>query len=492
MRKKVTVVGAGNVGANCAVRIADKELADVVLVDVVEGVPQGKGLDLLQSGPVQGYDVSITGANDYEPTANSDIAIITAGFPRKPGMSRDDLLMANFEVIKTATEQVAKYSPNCIIIVVTNPLDAMAQAAFQVSKFSKNRVIGMAGVLDSARFRTFIAQELNVSVENVTGVVMGGHGDTMVPLVRLSNVAGIPLTELMDQATIDRIVDRTANGGAEIVKYLKTGSAYYAPSAAAVEMAEIDPQGQEEGAALRRLSGRRVRHQRPVRRRAGEVGRARHREDLRDQTHRGRDGEAAQERRLRARNWSTFSPPRCKYVAGGQAGSAVQHVEYSHTTLIKAVKGTRDLLPPSTDVWNRVESVARAIFRAYNYHEIRTPILEETQLFARGVGAETDIVTKEMYTFDDHGTSLTLRPENTASVIRAYIEHRLDQRPGVQKLYYLGPMFRRERPQKGRYRQFFQIGAEAIGSESPAGRRRSHRTGGRDPEGRRASPASSC
>jgi malate dehydrogenase len=238
LRKKVTVVGAGNVGANCALRIADKELADVVLVDVVEGVPQGKGLDLLQSGPVQGYDVNITGANDYEPTANSDIVIITAGFPRKPGMSRDDLLLANYEVIKTATEQVAKYSPNCIIIVVTNPLDAMAQAAFQVSKFSKNRVIGMAGVLDSARFRTFIAQELNVSVENVTGVVMGGHGDTMVPLVRLSNVAGIPLTELMDQATIDRIVDRTANGGAEIVKYLKTGSAYYAPSAAAVEMAE--------------------------------------------------------------------------------------------------------------------------------------------------------------------------------------------------------------------------------------------------------------
>ena len=238
MRKKVTVVGAGNVGANCAVRIADKELADVVLVDVVEGVPQGKGLDLLQSGPVQGYDVSITGANEYEPTANSDIAIITAGFPRKPGMSRDDLLMANFEVIKTATEQVAKYSPNCIIIVVTNPLDAMAQAAYWVSGFPKNRVVGMAGVLDSARFRTFIAAELQVSVENVTGVVMGGHGDTMVPLVRLSGVSGIPLTELMDQATIDAIVNRTANGGAEIVKCLKTGSAYYAPSAAAVEMAE--------------------------------------------------------------------------------------------------------------------------------------------------------------------------------------------------------------------------------------------------------------
>jgi malate dehydrogenase len=238
LRKKVTVVGAGNVGANCAVRIADKELADVVLVDVVEGVPQGKGLDLLQSGPVQGYDVNITGANGYELTANSDIAIITAGFPRKPGMSRDDLLLANFEVVKTATGQVAKHSPDCIIIVVTNPLDAMAQAAFMVSKFAKNRVVGMAGVLDSARFRTFIAQELNVSVENVTAVVMGGHGDTMVPLVRLSSVAGIPLTELMDQATIDAIVNRTANGGAEIVKHLKTGSAYYAPSAAAVEMAE--------------------------------------------------------------------------------------------------------------------------------------------------------------------------------------------------------------------------------------------------------------
>jgi len=237
LRKKVTVVGAGNVGANCALRIADQELADVVLVDVVEGVPQGKGLDLLESGPVQGYDVTVVGANDYELTANSDIVILTAGFPRKPGMSRDDLLLANYEVVRTATAQAAKYSPNCILIVVTNPLDAMAQAAYQVSRFSKNRVVGMAGVLDSARFRTFVAAELKVSVENVTGVVMGGHGDTMVPLVRLSSVAGIPLTELMDQATIDRIVDRTRNGGAEIVKYLKTGSAYYAPSAAAVEMA---------------------------------------------------------------------------------------------------------------------------------------------------------------------------------------------------------------------------------------------------------------
>ena len=238
MRKKVTVVGAGNVGANCALRIADKELADVVLVDVVEGVPQGKGLDILQSGPVQGYDVSLIGANDYQQTADSDIAIITAGFPRKPGMSRDDLLLANYDVIRIATEQVAKHSPNCVIIVVTNPLDAMAQAAYWISKFPKQRVVGMAGVLDSARFRTFIAAELKVSVENVTAVVMGGHGDTMVPLVRLSGVSGIPLTELMDQATLDKIVDRTRNGGAEIVKYLKTGSAYYAPSAAAVEMAE--------------------------------------------------------------------------------------------------------------------------------------------------------------------------------------------------------------------------------------------------------------
>ncbi len=238
MRNKITVVGAGNVGANCALRIAEKDLADVVLVDVVEGVPQGKGLDLLESGPVQGYDVAITGANDYAPTADSDIVIITAGFPRKPGMSRDDLLMANYEIVRSATEEAVKFSPNSILILVTNPLDAMAHAALWVSKFNKERVVGMAGVLDSARFRTFIAQELGVSVDNVTAVVLGGHGDTMVPVVRLSNVSGIPLTELMDQAAIDRIVDRTRNGGAEIVKYLKTGSAYYAPSAAAVEMAE--------------------------------------------------------------------------------------------------------------------------------------------------------------------------------------------------------------------------------------------------------------
>jgi len=237
MRKKVTVVGAGNVGANCALRIAGKELADVVLVDVVEGVPQGKALDILQSGPVEGYDVSLTGANDYEPTANSDVVVITAGFPRAPGMSRDDLLLKNYEVVRTATEQAVKFSPNCILILVTNPLDAMCWTAFQVSKFSKNRVIGMAGVLDTARFRTFIAQELDVSVSNVTAMVLGGHGDTMVPIARLSSVSGIPLSELLDQATIDRLIDRARNGGAEIVKYLKT-SAYYAPSAAAVEMVE--------------------------------------------------------------------------------------------------------------------------------------------------------------------------------------------------------------------------------------------------------------
>src|SRR5437899_4705079 len=195
-------------------------------------------MDLLQAGPVEGYDVSITGANDYAPNANSDVIIITAGFPRKPGMSRDGLLVANYQVGREAAEKAVAVSPNATIIVVTNPLDAMAQVAYLVSGFPKNRVIGMAGVLDSARFRTFIAQELNVSVENVTAVVLGGHGDTMVPVVRLSNVSGIPLTELMDTATLQRLVERTQNGGAEIVKYLKTGSAYYAPSAAAVEMAE--------------------------------------------------------------------------------------------------------------------------------------------------------------------------------------------------------------------------------------------------------------
>jgi malate dehydrogenase len=238
MRKKVTVIGGGNVGANCALRIAEKELADVVLVDIVEGVPQGKALDLLQSGPVQGYEVNLTGANTYESTGNSDIVVITAGLARKPGMSRDDLLMANYEVVKSATEQSVKYSPNAILVLVTNPLDAMCWTAMQVSGFPRERVVGMAGVLDTARFRTFIAHELNVAMSNVIAMVLGGHGDTMVPIVRLSSVSGIPLTELMDAETLERLVNRARNGGAEIVKYLKTGSAYYAPSAAAIEMVE--------------------------------------------------------------------------------------------------------------------------------------------------------------------------------------------------------------------------------------------------------------
>ena len=238
MRNKITVVGGGNVGASAAINLAMKELGDVVLVDVVEGVPQGKGLDMAQMGPIEGYDVQITGANDYAPTANSDVVVITAGLARKPGMSRDDLLIANYEVVKSVTENIAKHSPNAILVLVTNPLDAMCTVAHHVSKFPKHRVVGMAGVLDSARFRTFIAMELNVSVENVTAVVLGGHGDTMVPVTRLSNVSGIPLSELIPADRLAAIVDRTRTGGAEIVKYLKTGSAYYAPSAAAVEMVE--------------------------------------------------------------------------------------------------------------------------------------------------------------------------------------------------------------------------------------------------------------
>ena len=238
MRKKVTIVGAGNVGATAAHWIASKELADVVLIDVVEGIPQGKGLDLLEAMPIAKMDCHIIGTNDYADTANSEIVVITAGIPRKPGMSRDDLLQTNYKIMSDVVGKVTAHSPNCILIIVSNPLDAMAQAAFRQAKFNRERVIGMAGVLDSARFRTFIAEELKVSVENVTAFVLGGHGDTMVPLTRYSTVAGIPITELIPKDKLDAIVQRTRDGGAEIVKHLKTGSAYYAPSAATVEMVE--------------------------------------------------------------------------------------------------------------------------------------------------------------------------------------------------------------------------------------------------------------
>ena len=238
MRKKVTIVGAGNVGATAAHWVAAKELADVVLLDVAEGVPQGKALDLLQAMPIEKRDCLITGTNDYADTKDSDVVVITAGIPRKPGMSRDDLLQTNYKIMSDVVSKVVAQSPECILIVVSNPLDAMAQAAFHQAKFPRERVIGMAGVLDSARFRTFIAQELDVSVENVTAFVLGGHGDTMVPLSRYSTMAGIPITELIAPERLKELETRTANGGAEIVKYLKTGSAYYAPSAAAVEMVE--------------------------------------------------------------------------------------------------------------------------------------------------------------------------------------------------------------------------------------------------------------
>lgn len=238
MKPKITIVGAGNVGATTAHWAAAKELGDIVITDVVEGMPQGKALDLMQSGPVEGFDCSITGTNDYADTAGSDIIVITAGLPRKPGMSRDDLLEANVNILKAVTEAVTSQSPDAVLIVVTNPLDAMVYTAYKLSGFPKNRVIGMAGVLDTARFRTFIAMELDVSVEDVTAFVLGGHGDTMVPLPRYSTVAGIPITEMMDQEAVDRIVDRTRKGGGEIVGLLKTGSAYYTPGAATAEMIE--------------------------------------------------------------------------------------------------------------------------------------------------------------------------------------------------------------------------------------------------------------
>ncbi len=237
-RNKITVVGAGNVGATAAHWLASKELGDVVLVDIQEGVPQGKALDLAQAAPVEGYDARMVGTNGYDETKDSDIVIITAGLPRKPGMSRDDLLKTNAGIVSQVTDEVVRRSPDSVLIVVSNPLDAMCQVALKRSGFPKHRVLGMAGILDSARMRCFLAEALNVSVENVTAFVLGGHGDTMVPLPRYSTCAGIPVTELLPKDQLDAIVKRTANGGAEIVSLLKTGSAYYAPSSGAVEMAE--------------------------------------------------------------------------------------------------------------------------------------------------------------------------------------------------------------------------------------------------------------
>jgi malate dehydrogenase len=238
MRNKVTVVGAGNVGATCAQRIVEGGYADVVMVDIIEGLPQGKALDILQSGPILNFDSSIIGTNGYEETADSDIVVITSGIARKPGMSRDDLILTNMKIVKEVTENVVEYSPNCIIIVVTNPLDAMTQLALHVSKFPKNRVMGQSGILDSSRLRTFIAMELGVSVDDVAACLLGGHGDTMVAIPRLTTVGGIPMTELLPKDRVDAILERTVKGGAEIVGLLKTGSAYYAPSAAAVQMVE--------------------------------------------------------------------------------------------------------------------------------------------------------------------------------------------------------------------------------------------------------------
>jgi malate dehydrogenase len=238
MRSKISVIGAGNVGATLAQRIAEWGYADVVLVDIVEGLPQGKGLDMLQTGPITGSDTGVIGTNSYEETANSEIVAITSGVPRKPGMSRDDLVLTNMNIVKSVTEQVVKYSPKSILIMVANPLDAMTQLALHVSKFPRKRVIGQSGILDSSRFRTFIARELNVSVEDVYACVLGGHGDTMVAIPRLTTVGGIPITELLPQETVNKIVDRTVKGGGEIVALLKTGSAFYAPAAATAQMVE--------------------------------------------------------------------------------------------------------------------------------------------------------------------------------------------------------------------------------------------------------------
>lgn len=238
MRSKVSIIGAGNVGATCAFRIVERGYADVVMVDIIEGLPQGKGLDMLQATPIVDVDVKVVGTNNYEETSDSDVVVITSGVPRKPGMSRDDLVLTNMKIVKEVTEKVVRYSPNCIIIMVANPLDAMTQLALHVSKFPRHRVFGQSGILDTARMRTFIAQELNVSVKDVYACVLGGHGDTMVPIVRLCTVGGVPITELLPKAKIDALVDRTIKGGGEIVSLLKTGSAFYAPATATAQMVE--------------------------------------------------------------------------------------------------------------------------------------------------------------------------------------------------------------------------------------------------------------
>jgi malate dehydrogenase len=238
MRSKVSIIGAGNVGATCAFRIAEKGYADIVLLDIIEGLPQGKGLDMLEATPIIDSDVKIMGTNDYEETANSDIVVITSGASREPGMSRDDLVLTNMRIVQEVTEKVVQYSPNCIIIVVTNPLDAMTQLALHISKFPRNRVVGQSGILDNARFRTFIAQELDVSVKDVSTYVLGGHGDTMVPIIRLCTVDGVLITELLPKEKIDSLVERTVKGGSEIVSLLKTGSAFYAPAAATAQMVD--------------------------------------------------------------------------------------------------------------------------------------------------------------------------------------------------------------------------------------------------------------
>lgn len=238
MRRKITVIGAGNVGATTAQRIAEKGYADVLLLDIVEGLPQGKALDMRQAGPILGYDSAVVGTNGYDETAGSEIVVITSGVPRKPGMSRDDLVHTNMNIVKSVTEQVVRYSPDCIIVTVTNPLDAMTQLAFKVSGFPRERVMGMAGVLDTARFRNFLAVELGVSVGDVSAYVLGGHGDTMVPLTRLTTVGGVPVAQLLPAERLEAIVQRTRKGGEEIVSFLKTGSAFYAPSAAVAQMVD--------------------------------------------------------------------------------------------------------------------------------------------------------------------------------------------------------------------------------------------------------------